>query len=78
MSPKFTAGGCWGTCVAKALTTTSMVDKMCAAWNLPLVETGVGERMKREAMVHEGIFLGFNGAAHKLDFQKLVGKRVYI
>jgi p-hydroxybenzoate 3-monooxygenase len=43
-----------------------------------LVETGVGERMKREAMVHDGIFLGFNGEAHKLDFNKLVGKRVYI
>ena len=28
--------------VVKALTTTSMLDKMCAAYNLPLVETGVG------------------------------------
>src|SRR5208283_3804197 len=28
--------------VVKALTTTSMVDKMCAAWGLELVETGVG------------------------------------
>jgi p-hydroxybenzoate 3-monooxygenase len=43
-----------------------------------LVETGVGARLKREAMVHDGIFLGFNGAAHKLDFTKLVGKHVYI
>jgi p-hydroxybenzoate 3-monooxygenase len=43
-----------------------------------LVDTGVGARLKREAMVHDGIFLGFNGAAHKLDFTKLVGKHVYI
>jgi len=43
-----------------------------------LVDTGVGERMQREAMVHEGIFLSFNGEAHKLDFVKLIDKRVYI
>jgi p-hydroxybenzoate 3-monooxygenase len=43
-----------------------------------LVETGVGARLKREAMVHEGIFLNFNGQAHKLDFAKLIGKHVYI
>jgi p-hydroxybenzoate 3-monooxygenase len=43
-----------------------------------LVDTGVGARLKREAMVHDGIFLNFNGAAHKLDFTKLVGKHVYI
>jgi p-hydroxybenzoate 3-monooxygenase len=43
-----------------------------------LVETGVGERLKREAMVHDGIFLAFEDAAHKLDFTKLVGKHVYI
>jgi p-hydroxybenzoate 3-monooxygenase len=29
-------------------------------------------------MVHEGIFLNFNGQAHKLDFAKLIGKHVYI
>ena len=43
-----------------------------------LIETGVGERLKREAMVHDGIFLAFNREAHKLDFTKLVGKHVYI
>jgi p-hydroxybenzoate 3-monooxygenase len=43
-----------------------------------LVETGVGARLQREAMVHDGIYLGFNGEAHKLDFTKLVGKHVYI
>ena len=43
-----------------------------------LIETGVGGRLKREAMVHDGIFLGFNGEAHKLDFVNLLGKHVYI
>ncbi|MCK9917669.1 4-hydroxybenzoate 3-monooxygenase [Microbacteriaceae bacterium K1510] len=43
-----------------------------------LIETGVGERLKREAMVHDGIFLAFNNEAHKLDFTKLVDKHVYI
>jgi p-hydroxybenzoate 3-monooxygenase len=43
-----------------------------------LIDTGVGARLKREAMVHDGIFLGFNGAAHKLDFTELVDKHVYI
>ncbi len=43
-----------------------------------LIDTGVGARLKREAMVHDGIFLGFNGTAHKVDFTELVGKHVYI
>jgi p-hydroxybenzoate 3-monooxygenase len=43
-----------------------------------LVETGVGARLEREAMVHDGIFLAFNNEAHKLDFAKLIGKHVYI
>ena len=43
-----------------------------------LIETGVGERLKREAMVHDGIFLAFNKEAHKLDFTDLVNKHVYI
>ena len=43
-----------------------------------LIDTGVGERMQREAMVHDGIFIVFNGEAHKLDFRELVNKHVYI
>jgi len=43
-----------------------------------LVDTGVGARLQREAMVHDGIFLAFNGEAHKLDFTQLVNKHVYI
>jgi p-hydroxybenzoate 3-monooxygenase len=43
-----------------------------------MVETGIGERMQRESMVHNGIHLAFGGALHDIDFQKLVGKRVTI
>jgi p-hydroxybenzoate 3-monooxygenase len=43
-----------------------------------LIETGVGDRLKREALVHDGIFVAFNNEAHKLDFSNLVGKHVYI
>ena len=43
-----------------------------------LIETGVGARMQRESMVHDGIHLCFDGALHHIDFQKLVGKRVTI
>jgi p-hydroxybenzoate 3-monooxygenase len=43
-----------------------------------LVETGVGERLQREAMSHDGIFLCFDGALHHLNFRKLVGKGIAI
>jgi len=43
-----------------------------------LIETGVGERLGREAMVHDGIFVTFNRAAHKIDFAALIGKHVYV
>jgi p-hydroxybenzoate 3-monooxygenase len=43
-----------------------------------LIDTGVGARMQREAMVHDGILIAFNGEAHKLDFVDLVDKHVYI
>jgi p-hydroxybenzoate 3-monooxygenase len=43
-----------------------------------LIETGVGARMKRESMVHDGIYLCFDGALHHINFKKLVGKRVTI
>ncbi|MBV9347806.1 MAG: 4-hydroxybenzoate 3-monooxygenase [Pseudolabrys sp.] len=43
-----------------------------------LIEVGVGARMQREGMYHEGIKLQFgdgkNGALHPISFKKLVGK----
>jgi phosphomannomutase len=44
--------------VVKALTTTSMVDKMCAAYGLPLVETGVGFKYICAKMLKGGVLLG--------------------
>jgi phosphomannomutase len=44
--------------VVKALTTTSMVDKMCAAYGLPLVETGVGFKYICAEMLKDGVLLG--------------------
>ncbi|HZR21159.1 MAG TPA: phosphoglucomutase/phosphomannomutase family protein [Verrucomicrobiae bacterium] len=44
--------------VVKALTTTSMVDKMCAAFGLELVETGVGFKYIAAEMIKGGVLLG--------------------
>jgi phosphomannomutase len=44
--------------VVKALTTTSMVDKMCAAYGLRLVETGVGFKYICAEMLKGGVLLG--------------------
>jgi len=38
-----------------------------------LTEMGVGERMKREGLVHYGIELRFNGQGHRIDFRDLTG-----
>ncbi len=45
--------------VIKALTTTSMVDKMCAHYGLPLVETGVGFKYICTEMLKGDVLLGF-------------------
>src|SRR5450631_151357 len=44
--------------VVKALTTTSMVDKMCAAYGLELIETGVGFKYICAEMLKGGVLLG--------------------
>jgi phosphomannomutase len=44
--------------VVKALTTTSMVDKICAAYGLPLVETGVGFKYICAEILKGGVLLG--------------------
>jgi phosphomannomutase len=45
--------------VIKALTTTSMVDKMCAHYGLELVETGVGFKYICAEMLQGNVLLGF-------------------
>jgi phosphomannomutase len=44
--------------VVKALTATSMVDKMCTAYGLPLVETGVGFKYICAEMIKGDVLLG--------------------
>lgn len=43
-----------------------------------LIETGVGERMQRERLVHNGINVSFDGSLHNIDFRALVDKVVTI
>jgi p-hydroxybenzoate 3-monooxygenase len=38
-----------------------------------MIETGVGERLKREGLVHYGIELRFHGRSHRINFQELAG-----
>ena len=38
-----------------------------------LVESGVGERLKKEGLVHHGIELRFAGAGHRIDLTELTG-----
>jgi phosphomannomutase len=44
--------------VVKALTTTSMVDRMCQAYGLEMVETGVGFKYICAEMLKGGVLLG--------------------
>src|SRR5262249_37642791 len=36
-------------------------------------ETGVGERLEREGLVHRGVNLQFDGERHRIDFAELTG-----
>src|SRR6202795_269871 len=40
-----------------------------------MIETGVGERLKREGLVHFGVNLRFGGRTHRIDFDDLTGGR---
>ncbi len=43
-----------------------------------LISTGVGDRLVRERMLHNGLYIKFNGKLHRIDFADLVGKSVMI
>ena len=43
-----------------------------------LTETGMSDRLYKEAMVHEGIELLFDGQRHRIDITGLTGRKVYI
>ena len=43
-----------------------------------LCEMGVGERLKKQGMRHEGINLGFSGVLHHINFAQLTGKAITV
>lgn len=43
-----------------------------------LVDSGVSDRVLREGHEHEGIDLRFAGSSHRIDFQDLVGRSVWL
>jgi p-hydroxybenzoate 3-monooxygenase len=40
--------------------------------------TGLGERMRREGLIHEGISLHFNGLQRRIDFRELTGRAITV
>jgi len=43
-----------------------------------LNDSGIGERMNREGLVHDGVELRFGGVGHRINFQELIGKGVTV
>ena len=43
-----------------------------------LIEAGVGERLERERLVHDGFEMAFDGRIHRIDLKGLAGKSVSI
>jgi phosphomannomutase len=60
--------------VVKALTTTSMVDKMCAHYGFELVETGVGFKYICAEMLKGNVLLGFEESGG-IGFPELMPER---
>jgi len=43
-----------------------------------LVNAGVGDRLQREGLVHDGIELRFGGRGHRVDFRALTGRTITV
>jgi p-hydroxybenzoate 3-monooxygenase len=43
-----------------------------------LIDAGVGARLQREGLPHDGIHLQYPGTRHHLDFPQLCGRRVWV
>jgi p-hydroxybenzoate 3-monooxygenase len=43
-----------------------------------LTQMGIGDRMKKEGLVHNGVEIRFNGHGHRIDFTELVGRSITI
>lgn len=43
-----------------------------------MIASGVGERLQREGLRHDGVWLAFNGARHHIDFRELTGQSIVV
>jgi len=43
-----------------------------------MVENGVGDRLQREGMSHDGIYINVFGKRHRIDFAELIGRRITV
>jgi p-hydroxybenzoate 3-monooxygenase len=43
-----------------------------------LVDSGAGERLLREGLVHEGVCFQFDGERHRIDLRELTGKTIVV
>jgi p-hydroxybenzoate 3-monooxygenase len=43
-----------------------------------LIDAGMGERLQREGLPHDGIHLQYPGVRHHLDFEELCGRKVWV
>jgi p-hydroxybenzoate 3-monooxygenase len=43
-----------------------------------LIEMGIGDRMREEGLVHDGVEIRFNGRGHRIDFKELTGRSITI
>jgi p-hydroxybenzoate 3-monooxygenase len=43
-----------------------------------LIDAGVGDRLQREGLPHDGIHLQYPGTRHHLDFPELCGRKVWV
>src|SRR5271170_7791915 len=40
-----------------------------------MIDTGIGERLQREGLRHEGVWFSFGGRRHRIDMAELTGGR---
>lgn len=43
-----------------------------------LIESGVGDRLQREGLFHDGVFINIYGKRHRIDFAALTGRRITV
>src|SRR5215510_4752056 len=43
-----------------------------------MVESGVGARLQKEGMLHDGIYLNVFGKRNRIDFAELTGRRIIV